>query len=47
MRTPLLINGELTAGHGGVFTTINPATEQPLGEAADGTIKSIASLTSV
>lgn len=37
MRTPLLINGELTAGHGGVFTTINPATEQPLGEAADGT----------
>ena len=37
MRPPLLINGELTAGHGGVFTTINPATEQPLGEAADGT----------
>jgi len=35
--TRLLIAGELTPGHGGVFTTINPATERPLGEAADGT----------
>jgi aldehyde dehydrogenase (NAD+) len=32
----LLIDGELVAAHGGTFPTINPATEQPLGEAADG-----------
>ena len=37
VSTPLLINGELTAGRGGVFATVNPATEQPLGQAADGT----------
>ncbi len=35
--TELLIGGELTAGRGGTFTTINPATEEPLGEAADAT----------
>ncbi len=35
--TELLIDGELTAGRGGTFTTINPATEEPLGEAADAT----------
>ena len=33
--TDLLINGELVGGSGGTFTTINPATEEPLGEAAD------------
>jgi aldehyde dehydrogenase (NAD+) len=33
--TELLIDGELAAGSGGTFTTINPATEEPLGEAAD------------
>jgi len=36
-RTALLIAGELTAGSGGVFPTVNPATEQPLGQAADAT----------
>jgi aldehyde dehydrogenase (NAD+) len=35
--TSLLIDGELIAGGGGTFTTINPATEQVLGLAADGT----------
>jgi aldehyde dehydrogenase (NAD+) len=34
--TALLIDGELIGGSGGTFTTINPATEQPLGDAADG-----------
>jgi aldehyde dehydrogenase (NAD+) len=33
--TELLIDGELGSADGGTFTTINPATEQPLGEAAD------------
>src|SRR5246500_5998705 len=33
--TELLIDGELSSANGGTFTTINPATEQPLGEAAD------------
>jgi aldehyde dehydrogenase (NAD+) len=33
--TELLIDGELGSAQGGTFTTINPATEQPLGEAAD------------
>jgi aldehyde dehydrogenase (NAD+) len=33
--TELLIDGELGSASGGTFTTINPATEQPLGEAAD------------
>jgi aldehyde dehydrogenase (NAD+) len=34
--TELLIDGALVPAHGGTFTTINPATEEPLGEAADG-----------
>ncbi|QZA06470.1 aldehyde dehydrogenase [Mycolicibacter heraklionensis] len=34
--TPLLIDGALVAGGGGAFPTINPATEEPLGAAADG-----------
>jgi aldehyde dehydrogenase (NAD+) len=34
--TALLIDGALIPGGDGTFTTINPATEQPLGEAADG-----------
>jgi aldehyde dehydrogenase (NAD+) len=33
--TELLIDGELGPANGGTFTTINPATEEPLGEAAD------------
>ncbi|MFZ0834687.1 MAG: aldehyde dehydrogenase [Mycobacterium sp.] len=33
--TELLIGGELVGASGGTFTTINPATEEPLGEAAD------------
>ena len=33
--TELLIDGELVGASSGTFTTINPATEQPLGEAAD------------
>src|SRR6185312_15667465 len=33
--TDLLIDGELAAAGNGTFTTINPATEEPLGEAAD------------
>ncbi|MEO8814509.1 MAG: aldehyde dehydrogenase [Mycobacterium sp.] len=36
MRTPLLIDGALVPGRGGTFATLNPATEEPLGEAADG-----------
>lgn len=34
--TPLLIDGALVGGGGGVFPTINPATEEPIGVAADG-----------
>ncbi len=34
--TELLIDGELVGAGGGTFTTINPATEEPLGQAADG-----------
>ncbi|WP_420108718.1 aldehyde dehydrogenase [Mycolicibacter arupensis] len=34
--TPLLIGGALVGGGGGVFPTINPATEEPIGVAADG-----------
>ncbi|MEO6792743.1 MAG: aldehyde dehydrogenase [Mycobacterium sp.] len=34
--TQLLIDGALVPGGGGAFRTINPATEEPLGEAADG-----------
>src|SRR4051812_1679999 len=33
--TELLIDGALRAANGGTFCTINPATEEPLGEAAD------------
>ncbi|MDT5012787.1 MAG: aldehyde dehydrogenase [Mycobacterium sp.] len=33
--TELLIDGELVAAGGGTFATINPATEQAIGEAAD------------
>jgi aldehyde dehydrogenase (NAD+) len=33
--TELLIDGDLSSANGGTFTTINPATEEPLGEAAD------------
>ena len=31
----LLIDGKLTSGSGGTFATINPATEEVLGVAAD------------
>src|SRR5258707_13744351 len=31
----LLIDGKLVAGKGGTFTTVNPATEEVLGVAAD------------
>ena len=34
--TELLIDGALVPASGGPFTTINSATEEPLGEAADG-----------
>ncbi|GAY14864.1 hypothetical protein MSZK_15900 [Mycobacterium sp. shizuoka-1] len=34
--TDLLIDGRLRAGGSGTFSTINPATEEPLGPAADG-----------
>ncbi len=33
--TELLIDGKLVGAAGGTFTTINPATEEPLGQAAD------------
>ena len=33
--SPLLIAGRLTAGAGGTYDTINPATQEVLGEAAD------------
>ncbi|HET9875527.1 MAG TPA: aldehyde dehydrogenase [Mycobacterium sp.] len=36
MTTDLLIDGALVPAGGGTFTTVNPATEEPLGEAADG-----------
>ncbi|MDH6242918.1 aldehyde dehydrogenase [Mycobacterium sp. OTB74] len=35
MSTPLLIDGELVTGGAGAFDTINPATEDVLGQAAD------------
>ena len=35
-ESQLLIDGKLVAGGGGTFTTINPATEEVLGVAADG-----------
>jgi aldehyde dehydrogenase (NAD+) len=34
--TELLIDGALTPASAGTFTTVNPSTEEPLGEAADG-----------
>ncbi|MBB3749920.1 aldehyde dehydrogenase (NAD+) [Mycolicibacterium sp. BK634] len=34
--TELLIGGRLVAGGSGTFDTINPATEEPIGPAADG-----------
>ena len=34
--TALLIDGRLVPGNGGTFATVNPATETPLGTAADG-----------
>ncbi|WP_407665488.1 aldehyde dehydrogenase [Mycolicibacterium vinylchloridicum] len=34
--TDLLIGGRLVAGGSGTFDTINPATEEPIGSAADG-----------
>jgi aldehyde dehydrogenase (NAD+) len=33
--TELLIDGQLVGARAGTFTTINPATEEPLGQAAD------------
>ena len=33
----LLIDGKLVAGKGGTFATLNPATEEVLGVAADAT----------
>ncbi|MBW8486078.1 aldehyde dehydrogenase [Actinomadura parmotrematis] len=35
--SPLLIDGRLAAGSGGTFATLNPATGEVLGEAADAT----------
>ncbi|MGB8408228.1 MAG: aldehyde dehydrogenase [Mycobacterium sp.] len=35
MNTPLLIDGELGPGSAGSFDTVNPATEEVLGQAAD------------
>jgi aldehyde dehydrogenase (NAD+) len=35
VSTPLLIDGELLPGGAGTFDTINPATEEALGQAAD------------
>ena len=35
LTSPLLIDGRLRPGRAGRFETINPATEQPLGHAAD------------
>ncbi|WP_445168890.1 aldehyde dehydrogenase [Mycolicibacterium sp. Dal123E01] len=34
--TELLIDGRLVAGGAGTFDTVNPATEEPIGPAADG-----------
>jgi aldehyde dehydrogenase (NAD+) len=35
VSTPLLIDGELVSGGAGTFDTVNPATEETLGQAAD------------
>ena len=37
----LLIDGKLVAGSGGTFPTVNPATEETLGVAADATVDDI------
>ena len=34
-ESQLLVDGKLIGGGGGTFTTINPATEEVLGTAAD------------
>ncbi|HXL62957.1 MAG TPA: hypothetical protein VN959_20205, partial [Mycobacterium sp.] len=34
-QSQLLIDGKLVAGSGGTFPTVNPATEEVLGVAAD------------
>ncbi len=36
-QSQLLIDGNLVAGSGGTFPTVNPATEEVLGVAADAT----------
>ena len=36
-QSQLLIDGKLVAGRKGVFDTVNPATEEVLGVAADAT----------
>ena len=38
-QSQLLIDGKLVAGSGGTFPTINPATEEVLGVAADATVE--------
>jgi aldehyde dehydrogenase (NAD+) len=38
----LLVDGKLVAGSGGTFPTINPATEEVLGVAADATLEDMA-----
>ena len=37
-QSQLFIDGKLVAGSGGTFPTLNPATEEPLGVAADATV---------
>src|ERR1700754_4294068 len=37
--SPLLIDGKLTSGRHGTFPTINPATEEVLGVAADADVE--------
>ena len=39
----LLIDGKLVAGSGGTFNTVNPATEEVLGVAADATVDDMSS----
>jgi aldehyde dehydrogenase (NAD+) len=38
-QSQLLIDGKLVAGGGGTFPTVNPATEEVLGVAADATVE--------
>src|SRR4051794_29733889 len=40
-QSQLLIDGKLVAGSGGTFPTVNPATEEVLGIAADATVEDI------